>query len=51
MPGELYFEKAEEYIPERWYSKPELVKDRQAHVPFGLGKSILLRAIRLQSAR
>ena len=38
MVGELYFEKADEYIPERWYSKPEMVKNRQAHVPFSIGR-------------
>ncbi|KAL8786743.1 MAG: hypothetical protein Q9195_008077 [Heterodermia aff. obscurata] len=37
--GEKYFVKADEFIPERWYSKPEMVKDRRAHVPFSVGKS------------
>ncbi|VUC25797.1 unnamed protein product [Clonostachys rosea] len=26
------------FIPERWYSKPELVKDRRPHAPFSLGR-------------
>jgi len=38
MPGELYFEKADAFIPERWYSKPEMVKNRHAHNPFSIGK-------------
>lgn len=27
------------FIPERWYSRTELVKDKRAFAPFGLGKS------------
>lgn len=27
-----------EFIPERWYSKPELIKDRKAFAPFGVGE-------------
>ncbi len=38
MPRELYFVDAEKYVPERWHSKPEMVKDRQAHVPFSVGE-------------
>jgi hypothetical protein len=26
------------FIPERWYSKPELIKDKRAFAPFGIGK-------------
>jgi cytochrome P450 len=26
-----------EFIPERWYSKPELVKNQSAFIPFALG--------------
>ena len=25
------------FVPERWYSRPELVKDKQTFAPFGLG--------------
>lgn len=39
MTGERYFVRADEYIPERWYSKPEMVKDHGAHVPFSVGES------------
>lgn len=31
------------FIPERWYSKPELVKDKRAHAPFSLGNVDLFR--------
>ncbi|KAK9777657.1 putative Tryprostatin B 6-hydroxylase [Seiridium cardinale] len=27
-----------EFIPERWHSRPELVRDKQAFAPFGVGK-------------
>lgn len=27
-----------EFIPERWYSQPELIKDKRAFAPFGVGK-------------
>lgn len=37
MTDEKYFEKAEEYIPERWTEKEEMVKDKRAYVPFGYG--------------
>jgi cytochrome P450 len=26
-----------EFIPERWYSKPELIKHKSAFIPFALG--------------
>jgi cytochrome P450 len=29
----------ESFIPERWSTKPELVKDRNAFFPFSLGMS------------
>ncbi|OGM48310.1 putative cytochrome P450 oxidoreductase [Aspergillus bombycis] len=31
------FERPDEFIPERWTSRPELVKDRSAFIPFGSG--------------
>ncbi|KAJ5128601.1 hypothetical protein N7448_002317 [Penicillium atrosanguineum] len=34
---ELIFPRANEFIPERWYSLPELVKDKNATAPFSLG--------------
>jgi tryprostatin B 6-hydroxylase len=33
---ERYFEKPNEWIPERWFSKPELIKDRPAQIPFSI---------------
>jgi len=35
---ESAFEQPLEFIPERWYSRPELVKDSRAFLPFGVGK-------------
>ncbi|KAI1410215.1 putative cytochrome P450 [Hypoxylon sp. FL1857] len=33
------YEYPHEFIPERWYSKPELVKDKRAFAPFGIGRN------------
>ncbi|KAI0547129.1 benzoate 4-monooxygenase cytochrome P450 [Xylaria curta] len=47
------YEEPESFIPERWYSRPELVKDRRAFAPFGIGrygcvgKAIAMAQIRL----
>jgi len=35
------FVDAEEFIPERWYSRPELIKDARAYAPFSVGKPSL----------
>ncbi|EXJ79942.1 hypothetical protein A1O3_08228 [Capronia epimyces CBS 606.96] len=35
--SEAAFARAEEFIPERWTSKPELVKAKEAFAPFSLG--------------
>ncbi|KAL8747752.1 MAG: hypothetical protein Q9190_000410 [Brigantiaea leucoxantha] len=35
---ETCFERAEEFIPERWYSRPELVKDKTGFAPFSMGR-------------
>ncbi|KAI0154974.1 cytochrome P450 [Xylariaceae sp. FL1272] len=35
---ESAFERATEYIPERWVSKPEMVKDRRAMNAFSIGR-------------
>lgn len=37
---EMYYKKTEEFIPERWSDQPELVKDKRAYMPFGLGELI-----------
>ncbi len=34
---ESCFEQATEFIPERWYSKPEMIKNKNAYAPFALG--------------
>ena len=30
-------EHANEFIPERWYSRPEMIKNKSAYAPFALG--------------
>lgn len=39
------YEKPEEFIPERWYSRPELVKEKSAFAPFLVGMSSLLPSL------
>ena len=34
---ESCFERANEFIPERWTDRPEMVKDKRAFNPFNLG--------------
>lgn len=36
---ERYFQRPEEWLPERWSTKPHLIKDRAAFIPFSTGKS------------
>jgi cytochrome P450 len=56
MTDERYFAQAEEFIPERWTDRPELVKDRRAFSPFGhgvhscVGKQLALNEMRLMVA-
>ncbi|KAF2256020.1 cytochrome P450 [Trematosphaeria pertusa] len=35
---EACFERASEFIPERWTEKPEMVKNSRAHNPFSIGR-------------
>lgn len=35
--AEIGYVNPEEFIPERWYSKPELIRDKNAFSPFSLG--------------
>ncbi|KAI0544498.1 benzoate 4-monooxygenase cytochrome P450 [Xylaria curta] len=35
---ESAYTRPDEFIPERWYSRPELIKDRRAFSPFGVGR-------------
>ncbi|PYI03141.1 putative cytochrome P450 [Aspergillus sclerotiicarbonarius CBS 121057] len=50
---ESAYERPEEFIPERWYSQEELIRDRRAFAPFGVGntscvgKNLALTQIRL----
>ena len=37
---ERYFERASEFLPERWTTAPELVKDKRAFAPFTIGTSL-----------
>ncbi|KAI0841415.1 benzoate 4-monooxygenase cytochrome P450 [Hypoxylon sp. FL0890] len=33
------YEAPHDFIPERWYSRPEFVKDKRAFAPFGIGRN------------
>lgn len=35
------FDKPKDFVPERWYSQPELIKKREAFHPFGAGEFLL----------
>jgi cytochrome P450 len=35
--AELCYARPDEFIPERWYKYPDLIKDRSAFAPFSLG--------------
>jgi cytochrome P450 family 628 len=37
---ERYFEKPHDWAPERWTSRPEMVKDRRAYLPFSMGRTV-----------
>ncbi|GLA36449.1 hypothetical protein AnigIFM63309_002553 [Aspergillus niger] len=37
IPGEAVYERPMEFLPERWYLQPELVKDKSVFVPFSIG--------------
>ena len=39
---ESCFVRPEEFIPERWYSQPELVKNKRSFLPFSFGMISLL---------
>jgi tryprostatin B 6-hydroxylase len=38
--SEAIYKQASEFIPERWYSKPEMVLEKSAYAPFSTGKSL-----------
>lgn len=35
--SEAVYEKAEDFVPERWYSKPEMIRERAGYAPFSTG--------------
>ena len=35
--GEDIYTDALRFVPERWYAKPEMIKERSAYAPFSLG--------------
>lgn len=37
--GEDCFERGTEFIPERWTTRPEMVRNSSAHIPFNIGKN------------
>lgn len=39
---ERFFALPDSFIPERWTTKPELVKDVSVYVPFGIGEFVAL---------
>ncbi|KAF2649441.1 putative benzoate 4-monooxygenase cytochrome P450 [Lophiostoma macrostomum CBS 122681] len=53
---EKIYERPEEFVPERWYSRPQMVKDRSAFNPFSMGryacvgKNLALAEIRFVTA-
>lgn len=38
LAGEDCFVRGQDFIPERWYSQPELILQKRAYAPFGTGK-------------
>ena len=57
MRDPRYFVDGPQYIPERWTSRPELVKDRRAFIPFSygphscVGKALAMNELRLAVGR
>ncbi|RJE19066.1 Cytochrome p450 [Aspergillus sclerotialis] len=51
------YERANEFIPERWYKRPEMVKNKSGYTPFGtghhscLGRVVAMNDLRLVIAR
>ncbi|KAK3111707.1 hypothetical protein LTR53_012755 [Teratosphaeriaceae sp. CCFEE 6253] len=54
---ESIYQRASEFVPERWYSKPEMVKHKDAFAPFSvgpfgcIGKNLALTEMRTLTAR
>lgn len=58
ISGETIYQDAESFIPERWYSRPELIKIKGCHTPFikespysCIGRNVALMEIRTLMAR
>lgn len=57
MTDESVYTRASEFIPERWYSRPELIKDHTAFAPFAkgtwqcIGKHLALMELRTLTAK
>ncbi|GAP91120.2 putative cytochrome P450 [Rosellinia necatrix] len=55
--SESAFEDALSFIPERWYDRPQMIKNKQAFAPFGVGRracvgqNLALTQIRLVAAK
>ena len=47
---EDYYETALEFVPERWYSKPDMIKHKNAFAPFILGSESCIGKNREYSA-
>ncbi len=42
---ESCFENACKFVPERWYERPEMVRDKSAFMPFNIGRSHIIRCL------
>ncbi len=47
---ERAFEDPLSFIPERWYSRPEMITDKRAFAPFGVGTSLQIGHTSLKPA-
>lgn len=56
-PDESIYEAAESFVPERWYSKPQMIKHKEAFAPFStgpfgcIGKQLAMMEMRTLTAR
>jgi hypothetical protein len=47
--GEDCFEQGSQFIPERWTTRPEMVRNSKGHIPFSIGKNVLFYYINLRN--
>lgn len=45
--SEAVYERAEEFVPERWYSRPEMIKERSGFAPFSTGMSNWILSVKV----